>query len=149
MAGAGKKRQHKERKNGQTSEADGTNDKSSNSPTSAQQTSPQRLSPPSGWDGNRDPSAPHSRTGSDASASGAPGPSTMALPEQRQSLFTTTNKNLDLGYVASALMSGVSTDPNTTLSQTCQPPYHIHSSIRSQFKGIAQCTFSFHDDDNH
>lgn len=111
MAGAGKKRQQKERKNGEPSEENGTNDKSSNSPTSAQQTSPQQLSPPAGMDGNRDPSAPRERTGSDAAAPGAPGPSTTALPVQRQSLLSTTNKNLDLGYAASALMSGVSIDP--------------------------------------
>ena len=52
----------------------------------------------------------------------------MALPEQRQSLFTTTNKNLDLGYVASALMSGVSIDPNFTFSQARQPQcFHIQA----------------------
>lgn len=96
MAGAGKQRQQKERKKN----GNGTGNPSGNgkdSPPSTQESgsSPQQKnSPPSGWDGNRDPAAPQ-QAATDPSRGGA-------VTADR------VLRNLDLGLAGSLLIHGVS-----------------------------------------
>lgn len=102
MAGAQKRRQQKERKDATASgNGSSSNDQSSPSPTSDQ--SPKTESPPTRYDGNRDPQQPRSRS---QSASGAPRTSAAtvsggSVPVEGKILF-------EVGATGSWLAGGVS-----------------------------------------
>lgn len=100
MAGAAKKRQQNERR------AERGGDKpASVSPKSGSATSPgqtQRGSPPSAFDGNRDPGTARSRTGSNASNQG------QAVAFAGGQYAGVMNKNVDVGAFAASMMNGVS-----------------------------------------
>lgn len=109
MAGAAKKRQQRERKDVQARESEqgsSSNEKSSPSPPSGYsptQAAPGKTSPPSRYDGNRDPAAARSR--SESQSSQGRSQQTVVAPMMGG---TITNKNLDLGGLGAAMMEGVS-----------------------------------------
>ena len=100
MAGAQKKRQVRERQSKKTSSS-----KKDNSPNdSSQGNSPKsQKSPPAGLDGNRDPAAPRSRSGSNTSNPSQRQPSGGQVVATR-----VLNRNVDFGAAASFLQYGVS-----------------------------------------
>ena len=125
MAGAGKKRLQKARKEQQnSSHAESSTDAAASamSNLSVNENSPQNLTPPSRIDGNKDPSAPRSRPQSSAShrstgsaernepsSSSAPLISPTRQLALRPGTLPEINRNLDLGLAATSFYTGVST----------------------------------------
>ena len=107
MAGPQKRRQLKERKDREASSKASGNGSSSNeksSPSPPDSGSPTSShSPPTKFDGNRDPA----RARSDSQSS-QPG-TTQVAPSTGGSLYT--NKNIEVGGAGQGLMAGVSTFP--------------------------------------